>query len=64
MCRDRRRAGRRRFIVAGPAKTLAYRHASELFQQTLEEERSADAKLTRLAERFVNPQSIRSTTSA
>ena len=46
------------------AETLTYRHASELLQQTLEEERSADAKLTRLAERFVNPQSIRSTTRA
>jgi ferritin-like metal-binding protein YciE len=30
-----------------------------LLQQTLEEERAADEKLTRLAERFVNPQAVR-----
>jgi ferritin-like metal-binding protein YciE len=41
------------------AETLAYTHAAQLLQQTLEEERTADATLTRLAERFVNPQSIR-----
>jgi ferritin-like metal-binding protein YciE len=29
-----------------------------LLQQTLDEERAADARLTQLAERFVNPQSL------
>ena len=42
------------------AETLAYTAAAHMLQQTLEEERSADEKLTRLAELFVNPQSIRS----
>lgn len=42
------------------AETLAYTHAADLLQQTLEEERNTDQKLTRLAERFVNPRSIRS----
>jgi ferritin-like metal-binding protein YciE len=42
------------------ADTLGYTFAAQLLQQTLEEERAADEKLTRLAERFVNPQSIRS----
>jgi ferritin-like metal-binding protein YciE len=42
------------------AQTLGYTFAAQLLQQTLEEERVADEKLTRLAERFVNPQSIRS----
>ena len=42
------------------AETLAYTHAAQLLQQTLDEERNADQKLTRLAERFVNPQSARS----
>jgi ferritin-like metal-binding protein YciE len=37
---------------------------AELLQETLQEERAADEKLTRLAERFVNPQSIRSTRPA
>jgi ferritin-like metal-binding protein YciE len=41
------------------AETLGFTHAAQLLQQTLEEERAADEKLTRLAERFVNPQSIR-----
>lgn len=41
------------------ADTLACTEAAQLLQQTLEEERAADAKLTRLAERFVNVQSIR-----
>jgi ferritin-like metal-binding protein YciE len=41
------------------AETLAYTHAAQLLQQTLEEERRADETLTHLAERFVNPQSIR-----
>ncbi|HVL67381.1 MAG TPA: ferritin-like domain-containing protein [Vicinamibacterales bacterium] len=42
------------------AETLAYTQAAQLLQQTLEEEKNADAHLTRLAERFINPQSIRS----
>jgi ferritin-like metal-binding protein YciE len=42
------------------AETLAYSHAAQLLQQTLDEERTADETLTRLAERFVNPQLIRS----
>ena len=46
------------------ADTLAYTKAAELLQQTLEEERAADEKLTNLAERFVNPQSIRSARTA
>lgn len=36
------------------ADTLGYDRAADLLQQTLEEERAADAKLTLLAERFVN----------
>jgi ferritin-like metal-binding protein YciE len=39
---------------------LGFEHASRLLQETLEEERAADEKLTRIARRFVNPQSIRS----
>ena len=46
------------------AETLAYTYAAQLLQQTLEEERNADEKLTLLAERFVNPQSIRDIRSA
>ena len=42
------------------AETLGYTFAAQLLQQTLDEERAADEKLTHLAERFVNPQSIRS----
>jgi ferritin-like metal-binding protein YciE len=41
------------------AETLGYTQAAQLLQQTLEEERAMDEQLTRLAERFVNPQSIR-----
>jgi ferritin-like metal-binding protein YciE len=41
------------------AQTLGYTYAAQLLQQTLEEERAADEKLTLLAERFVNPQTIR-----
>jgi ferritin-like metal-binding protein YciE len=46
------------------AGTLSYTYAEQLLQQTLEEERSADEKLTALAERFVNPQSIRKSRGA
>lgn len=46
--------------VRNYAETLGYTFAAQLLQQTLEEERAADEKLTHLAERFVNPQSIRS----
>ena len=42
------------------AETLGFTHAAELLEETLEEERAADEKLTRLAERFVNLRSIRS----
>jgi ferritin-like metal-binding protein YciE len=41
------------------ARTLGYTYAAELLQATLDEERSMDVQLTRLAERFVNLQSIR-----
>lgn len=41
------------------AEQLGCLQAAQLLQQTLEEERATDDKLTRLAERFVNPQSIR-----
>jgi ferritin-like metal-binding protein YciE len=41
------------------SETLGYTHAAQLLQQTLEEERAADVTLTRIAERFVNPQSLR-----
>ena len=41
------------------AETLGHRAAADLLQQTLEEERATDLKLTALAERFVNPQSTR-----
>lgn len=41
------------------AMTLGHTHAAQLLQQTLEEERAMDEQLTRLAERFVNPQTIR-----
>jgi ferritin-like metal-binding protein YciE len=46
--------------VRSYAETLGYTFAAQLLQQTLEEERAADETLTRLAERFINPQSIRS----
>jgi ferritin-like metal-binding protein YciE len=46
------------------AETLGLTHAADLLQQTLDEERSADAKLTRLAERFINAKSARPTTAA
>jgi ferritin-like metal-binding protein YciE len=42
------------------AETLGYTQAAQLLQQTLEEERAADEKLSLLAMRFINPQSIRS----
>ncbi len=42
------------------AETLGYTHAAQLLQQTLDEQKHADEQLTRLAERFVNPQAIRS----
>jgi ferritin-like metal-binding protein YciE len=45
------------------AETLGYTLAAQLLQQTLEEERATDEKLTHLAKRFVNPQSIRSSAS-
>lgn len=41
------------------AETLGFTFAAQLLQQTLEEERATDEKLTHLAERFVNPHSIR-----
>jgi ferritin-like metal-binding protein YciE len=42
------------------AEMLGLDHAAHLLQETLEEERATDEKLTRLARSFVNPQSIRS----
>jgi ferritin-like metal-binding protein YciE len=42
------------------AETLGFVPAAQLLQQTLDEERATDEKLTHLAERFVNPQTIRS----
>ena len=44
------------------AQTLGYAHAAQLLQETLEEEKRTDEKLTRLAEQFVNMQSMRSST--
>ena len=41
------------------AERLGLRDAAQLLQQTLEDERAADVTLTRIAERFVNPQSLR-----
>lgn len=41
------------------AETLGYTYAADLLQQTLEEERAADERLTTLAERFINPRSAR-----
>jgi ferritin-like metal-binding protein YciE len=41
------------------AQTLGHTYAAGLLNETLEEERATDEKLTRLAERFVNLQSIR-----
>jgi ferritin-like metal-binding protein YciE len=40
------------------AQLLGFTHAAQLLQQTLDEERAADQRLTQLAERFVNPQSL------
>ena len=41
------------------AQTLGHTYAAGLLNETLEEERATDEKLTRIAERFVNLQSIR-----
>ena len=41
------------------ADMLGWTLASQLLQQTLDEEKAADQRLTVLAERFVNPRSIR-----
>jgi ferritin-like metal-binding protein YciE len=46
--------------VRAYADTLGFVRAAELLQQILVEERATDEELTRLAERFVNPQTIRS----
>jgi ferritin-like metal-binding protein YciE len=40
------------------AELLGFTYAAQLLQQTLDEERSADQRLTQLAERFVNPQTL------
>jgi len=40
------------------AELLGHNYAAQLLQQTLDEERAADARLTQLADRFVNPQSL------
>ena len=42
------------------AEMLALDHAARLLQETLEEERATDEKLTRIAKGFVNPQSMKS----
>jgi ferritin-like metal-binding protein YciE len=42
------------------AEMLGLDRAAQLLQETLEEERATDEKLTRIARGFVNPQSIRS----
>jgi ferritin-like metal-binding protein YciE len=41
------------------AEALGHTYAARLLQQTLDEERAMDAQLSALAERFVNPQTIR-----
>jgi ferritin-like metal-binding protein YciE len=41
------------------AQKLGYTFAAELLQEALAEEKTADEKLTRIAERLVNPLSIR-----
>jgi ferritin-like metal-binding protein YciE len=46
------------------AETLAFTEAAHLLQQTLDEEKRTDERLTVLAERFVNPQSIRGAKTA
>lgn len=40
------------------AELLGFTYAAQLLQQTLDEERAADQRLTQLAERFVNPQTL------
>ena len=45
------------------AETLAFTEAAHLLQQTLDEEKRTDEQLTMLAERFVNPQSVRARTA-
>ena len=42
------------------AEMLGFERAATLLQATLDEERAADEKLTRIARRFVNPQASRS----
>ena len=42
------------------AEMLALDDAARLLQETLEEERATDEKLTRIAKGFVNPQSMKS----
>lgn len=42
------------------AEMLGFEQAANLLQETLDEERAADEKLTRIARRFVNAQSIKS----
>ena len=42
--------------LAAFAQQLGYSEAANLIRQTLEEEKAADAKLTRIAESAVNPQ--------
>jgi ferritin-like metal-binding protein YciE len=40
------------------AKTLGFNRAADLLQQTIEEEKQADAKLTRIAEQMVNQEAL------
>lgn len=46
------------------ADLLGYTQASQLLQQSLDEERAADHRLTQLAERFVNRESCRPSETA
>ena len=46
--------------VRAYAKTLDYKHQARLLEQTLEEEKEANDKLTRIAESIVNPAAMES----
>ena len=45
------------------ARQLGYKHHADLLQQTLEEEKAADAKLSEIAERYANAQAVNATES-
>jgi ferritin-like metal-binding protein YciE len=46
------------------AEMLGFERAAQLLQETLDEERAADEKLTRIARRFINPQALGSAGAA